>query len=242
MQSLLPLGNVKQGIPSLLNPALDMANIVSLAYSDAQIFKRMAIGQKPLDPTLVTPSANLVIWGIYDTYTFGAERVIVPDSIIAVDVKKEYNLPNYPMEDGAFQSYNKVKEPYDIRIKMAIGGDAAKLTDFLKVLDGIVASINLYEVVTPDATYVNANIHHYDFQRTATNGVGLLTVTVWAKEIRSDIIVAFANVKVPDAVKPAKTTTTATPSAPVPPAAATKLPLTAAQKQAVALGQYYRLP
>lgn len=203
MQSLLPIGNVKQGIPALLNPALDMANVVSLVTSDAQIFTRMLIGQKPLDKAADVATVTNRVWGIVD----GADLAIAPDSIVAVEVKKEYNLPNYPMEDGAFQSYNKVKEPYDIKVKMSIGGNAAKLDAFLKTLDVLVASLKLYDVVTPDAMYVNANIHHYDFQRTATNGVGLLTVTVWAKEIRTDIIVAFANVKVPDAVKPQKTTT-----------------------------------
>lgn len=213
MQSLLPIGtNITKGIPALLNPISDMANIVSLVVSDAQIFTRMLIGQKPLDKAQTVANANMSMWGIVD----GANLALSPDSIVAVEVKKEYNLPNYPMEDGAFQSYNKVKEPYDIRLKMAIGGNVAKLDAFLKALDVIVASVKLYDVVLPDALYVNANIHHYDFQRTATNGVGLLTVTVWAKEIRSDIIVAFANVKVPDAVKKQATTVAAAPSVPLP--------------------------
>lgn len=184
MQSLLPLGDIKQGIPALLNPALDLANTVSLVVSDAQIIANMFTAH--------------VAWGIYD----GVALALLPDSIVALDVKKEYNLPNYPMEDGAFQSYNKVKEPYDIRVKMSIGGNSAKLDGFLKMLDGVVSSLTLYSIVTPDATYPNANVHHYDFQRTATNGRGLLTVTLWAKEVRTSIVAAFAHVKVPDAVNP----------------------------------------
>jgi hypothetical protein len=215
-----------QGLPPLLNKintAIDVAGLlVADGFLVAQMFSKVVKwGVYP---------AGFVSSGVLDT------RALIPDSIVSFGYKKEWNVPKYPMELGAFQSYNKVTEPYDIRIRMSISNNSTTfgISSSLKAIAGAVqtttidtflaqlatmaASLDLYDVVTPDATYLNANITHYDYNRTATNGVGLLTVDVYLTEIRNTIAPAFANVVAPTSSAAGTSVTNPVPTAdPVPP-------------------------
>ena len=168
------------GIPPLLNSINNTVNTVGLLVADAIIVFKML--------------TSTVQWGIFDSAN---KLAVKPDSIISLDFKKDWNLPRYPMELGAFQSYNKVAEPYDVRVRMTLGGTTADHTKFLAQVVKIAASFDLYNVVTPDVIYKNANVFHYDYHRSATNGVGLLTVDLYLAAIRNTIVPAFANVKQP---------------------------------------------
>jgi hypothetical protein len=162
------------GIPSLLNKVASVTNTVSLLASDAQLILGLFAG----------PS-----WGIAQNGVF----VIVPDSIVSVDFKRDWQIPNYPMENGAFQSYNKVTTPYDVHVRMTKGGTESARAEFLAAIDAMAASLALYDVVMPDAVYQNVNISHYDYRRTSTNGVGLLTVDLSLVQIRVAPAAAFTN-------------------------------------------------
>lgn len=147
------------------------------------------------DLTLLFGFGNAIppIWGIY----LNNNPVIVPDSVLSLDYKKEYNLADYPMENGAFQTYNKVATPYDVKITMTKGGTIADRETFLQKAEDIVASLDLYDVVTPEHKYLNANIARYDYRRTSTNGVTLLTVDFWLSEIRVTVPSIFTNTTQP---------------------------------------------
>lgn len=190
------------GIPPLLNKAGHALTAVGLLVADAKILLR-ALG-------LQSPQ-----WGIF----LNNKQVIKPDSVLAFEYKKEYRLADYPMEQGAFQTYNKVTTPYDVRVSMTKGGSEVERQAFLLTAERIAASLDLYDVLTPERKYSNANISHFDYRRTSTNGVTLLTVDFWLAEIRVTVPAAFSNTKNPSSqinqngglVQPAPITTTANP-------------------------------
>lgn len=188
------------GIPPLLNAAANAANVAALLVADAQLFLESFISPRPLDKPTKIAENNTAVWGVF-TQTGGL--ALSPDSIIAVDAKKDWNVSKYPMELGAFQSYNKVKEPFDIRVRMVIGGSTSRHFDFLDGLDTLVSGTDLVDIITPDAQYDNANAIGYDLHRTAQSGIGLLTVDVHFVEIRNTIVPTFGPVKSADAAKPA---------------------------------------
>lgn len=130
------------------------------------------------------------IWGIYKD----GKSVITVDSVVALDFRKEWFLANFPIEDGAFSTYNKVKMPYDVRLTMARGGTEAERTQFLATLDAVCDSLTLYDVVTPEYTYTKMNVSRLDYRRTATQGATLLTVTIGLQEIRSTAKTQFSSV------------------------------------------------
>lgn len=129
-----------------------------------------------------------VIWGIYGQK---GGLALKPDSLAAFEFQREYRIAEYPLEEGSFESYNKVTLPYDIRVIMTKGGSLAERKDFLETVDSVVASLDLYTIVTPERVFSNANLTRQDYRREAESGVSLLTVELHATEIRTQASVQF---------------------------------------------------
>lgn len=165
------------GIPPLLNQIANVTNIVSLIFTDAVL-----IYQKFLAPS----------WGIHNANNGFA---IIPDSIVSVDYNRSWTVASYPMEQGSFQSYNKIQMPFEHRVQMTKGGTVSERQDFLNRLESIAASLDLYDIVTPEKTYHNVNIENINYVRTSTNGIGLLTVEVSFVEVRITATAQFSNVQ-----------------------------------------------
>jgi hypothetical protein len=130
---------------------------------------------------IATPFANDV-WGVFNS---NGQDAINADSLHAIAYRNEFDLSNYPQEQGAFASFNKVATPFDIRLRFLKGGSNSDRAAFLNNLDKVSKSLDLYTVVTPEVTYQNANILHIDYHREAREGATLLTVDVWLKEVRT---------------------------------------------------------
>jgi hypothetical protein len=119
-------------------------------------------------------------WGIYS----GSQLVIEPDTIVAYDFKREWALADYPVEQGGFETYDKVATPTEHRVRMASGGSLQNREALLQQIDFIAGNLQLYTIVTPEAVYVRCNIVRYDYRRTAVNGLGLIVIDVMLKEVR----------------------------------------------------------
>ena len=48
-----------------------------------------------------------------------------------------------------------------------------------EVVNRYAKTLDLYDVVTPEITYLSCSISHYDYRRTSSQGVGLVVVDVW---------------------------------------------------------------
>lgn len=160
--------------------------------------------------TLPTPSAAVValggavlsslfgsvssqsIWGIYDS---SGALLVQPDSILEFEHHPRWNIPDFPVQGTgtaptAFASYNKVKLPFDIRVRMSKGSTLTDRQQFLTALDNAADSIALYTILTPERTYQNADILYYDIVRTTqgtrADGAYFLTeVDVFFRQILS---------------------------------------------------------
>lgn len=121
-------------------------------------------------------------WGVFDQYG-NAALVPAPDSYISFSFMKDYRVSDFPQEDGAFQSYNKVETPFDAKLVVSVGGNTSNRSNFLDLLDTLVSDTNLYTIVTPEKTYFNANIVHHDMERSSQKGVQLLPISIFFREI-----------------------------------------------------------
>jgi len=119
-------------------------------------------------------------WGIFRQ----GRPVVVCDNVAAFDHKADWAISDYPVEGGQFESYNKVTIPYDVRMVFTAGGSEANRTALLNSLRAIVGDLNFYDAVSPEAVYTPVNLVHLDYRRTAQNGVGLLVVSVWCRQVR----------------------------------------------------------
>lgn len=128
------------------------------------------------------------VWGIFDS---SGSAVVVADSVAAVDTMQEQRIPAYPVEQGAFQSFNKVEVPFDVRLTLTKGGTVAERTAFLASLDAALASLDLYDVNTPEKTYTSVNVVMVSQRRTAQKGATMLTVDVGVQQVRATAQTAF---------------------------------------------------
>jgi hypothetical protein len=121
-------------------------------------------------------------WGVYAMLV--AEPVILPDSIFSVDYANVANVMNYPVEQGAFASYNKVQTPKAYSVVMTKGGSESARTTFIRKLEELQDTLELYAIVTPERNYTNVNIDRVEYRRESTNGAGMIVATVHFVEVR----------------------------------------------------------
>lgn len=126
-------------------------------------------------------------WGIIDK---NGAAVITPDSFVDFEFREERKIPNYPIEQGSFQSYNKVAVPFDLRVTVScsgntlgVGGRMSKQA-FLEAIQKLLNSLDLVSVVTPNITYNNCNLVHVDYRREARQGATLILAQLWFQEVR----------------------------------------------------------
>ena len=120
------------GVPPLLNGAI-AATAVTLLTAD--LISTAGMG---------APSQ----WGIF----LNGSPVVLADTVLAVEYKKDSQVSKYPIEGGGFESYNKVATPFDVRVTLATGTSDENRAAFLASVEAIVNDYNLYTVTTPEAT------------------------------------------------------------------------------------------
>lgn len=119
-------------------------------------------------------------WGLF----LNGVPVVTAESVVSFDFKKGSRISSFPVEEGGFESYNKVQQPFDVRLRFATGGTVADRQALLESAAEAVRSLDLMDAVSPEAIYPNVNPVHYDYRRTAVNGRGLLIVDVFCEEVR----------------------------------------------------------
>lgn len=91
-------------------------------------------------------------------YAQPAPPVIAPDSFTRFQFDHEYDIGTAPVQQGGFAAYNKVAQPYQIRLRMTKGGSLKERQEFLEKMEAITASLDLYRILTPERVYNDCNI------------------------------------------------------------------------------------
>ena len=158
--------------------------------------------------------ATVEQWGLFDQ---DGNLLLDADSVVGVDYSKDYRVSDYPQEQGAFQSYNRVEQPGEPRLILTVGGSELRRTEFLAMVKTLQDSDDIYSVFTPDVIYPSVSITHYDYTRRADRGAKLLTVELHLLEIRVSAIAAFSLTVVQNPASAAPTSNgTVQPGPPVP--------------------------
>lgn len=143
----------------------------------------------------ITVSAKKWRWGIYKSGT--TTLAVEPDSFVSVAYSAEYRISDFPLQGGGFQTYNKVALPFDTMVTMSKGGTNEDRTDFIRAIEALRGDTNLYDVVTPEFTYLNVNFAHVSLQRAREQGGGLVTYELALREIRSEVANTVTPTKAP---------------------------------------------
>lgn len=122
-------------------------------------------------------------WAILDE---NGGIMLQPDTLGEFNVKGSSVIPNYPIEQGGFSSYNQVEKPYTIKLTGLVSGQG-DLTrgQFLQTVFDLRRTLTLTTIVTPDATYSNNKLIDYSYSQRAEHGLTLLMVELMFQEVRS---------------------------------------------------------
>ena len=102
----------------------------------------------------------------------------------SVDYSKETRVSDFPVEGGAFASYNKVETAASPQVVLCMQGSEKNRRTFLEAIDKACKSTDLYSVVTPEVTYIDYAIERYNYARHNSKGATLLIVEISLKEVR----------------------------------------------------------
>lgn len=111
-------------------------------------------------------------------------RVIVPDSVYAFENRNEFKVSDFPVQRGAFASYNKVSSPFEVTVRLIKSSTLEGRARFLQQVDSVLNTLDLYDVVTPERIYQNVNMTRYEVTRRSSQGAYFLAeVDVFFRQI-----------------------------------------------------------
>jgi hypothetical protein len=128
-------------------------------------------------------------WGLF----LGGEVAVTADNVASFEFRQDMRLSNFPVEEGSFATYNKVQLPYDVRLQFSTGGSAADRQALIDSVDAVIASVDLFDAVTPEKVYESINPTHQSIRRTSRNGVGMVVIDVYCEEVRVTAAQQFAS-------------------------------------------------
>ena len=189
-------------IPKELYPVVPFApGIPAMLRSGAAVLDALTLGRLGLSDALgdfLGPSSASQ-WGVF---TPEGVPVAIADNIMSVDYKNSSRVSDFPVENGAFASYNKVASPCTARVRMTRGGSRGQRGEFKAALDAAEGSLNLYTILMPDMSYSNATIESVDWRHETDNGAGMVVAELQLREIRQVSVRSSIAPKSPSAATP----------------------------------------
>ncbi len=179
-KALYPLVPFAPGVPALLRNGA--------AIVDALTFNTLGLGGV-VDSIFGSGKPQ---WGIF---TESGEPVALAESVVSMEFENTMRISNYPIEGGKFSSYNKVNDPYSITLRMTCGLGEAERGAFIDSVESALQTLDLYTVVTPEKTYLNANITAAGYRRTDAEGANKITYDIRITEVREVAASAFSSPK-----------------------------------------------
>lgn len=155
----------------------------------------IALADQVLTDLLTLSSDDADRWGLF----LDGEPVITAESVVSFEFKQNYRISTFAIEPsnqqsaGGFESYNKVQMPFDVVLRFATGDTPAARQALLESAAAACASLDLMDAVTPEAVYQSLNPTHFDYRRTAQQGLALIIVDLFCEQVRTTASSSFTN-------------------------------------------------
>ena len=143
----------------------------------------------------VTPAFQ-DIWGVYD---LAGQPVFDIDTCVDFKFGDSAKVSDFPVEQGAFASFNKVVHPYQPKVKLAVSGQP-RVSALLSALYAAVRSTTIYNVFTPEIGYLGVTLEKYDYTRSGPKGRGMVTVELTLMQV-IQVSAQYTTVKLPSPKK-----------------------------------------
>ncbi len=158
------------GVPPLLRNGLSAVSTVQGLVAGAHTIVQFFSGA-PAKP----------VWGIFDST---GTSVVDADSFLSFDAGREANDADFQVQDGKFESYNKVVLPGRNSVRISKGGSLTDRANLLRQIDVLFESLDSFYILTPEKTYLNMNCERYTVDRRDKDAAYFLTdVNLYFREV-----------------------------------------------------------
>lgn len=165
-------------IPSL--PSISLPKVVSFAKSPAAVLNVVSLIAKNL-PKL-NPARPIYAILNKDTQI----PLAWPDSWVEINpLIAEYQVSDYPVEDGEFMTYNKVRRPSLMSAVVVKEGSDLERATWLEAIRQQLQSdpTAIYNIITPDAIYPNQTLVGLAQQKRQDRGSNMLYLEMKFSEV-----------------------------------------------------------
>lgn len=183
------------GVPPVLRNALTSVSTIQGLVAGARTVMQFFQGQ-PTKP----------LWGIFDA---DGNSVIDADSFLGFDNSNESNISDFPVQNGGFATYNKVRLPARNGVRISKGGTLTDRANLLRQIDQLYASMDEFIILTPEKSYLSVNLERFTVTRKDKDAAFFLTdVDLYFREIQvTDVVFtntpsSTANAQAPSAQPP----------------------------------------
>jgi len=119
---------------------------------------------------------------IYSLVDKDGNNVLKWDSCVSFTYDNSYTISDAPQEEGAFISYNKVSSPFIIKTR-GTSLDANDRKTFVEQADTILASLEIYDFITPERVYRNCNVVAITHAKTAQSSYSIAAIDFIIHEV-----------------------------------------------------------
>lgn len=134
-------------------------------------------------------------WGVY--LASSKAKAIEADNFEAMGFDGEFRIADYPIEEGGFESYDKVATPFHVRVTLTKGGKREDRKAFISKIEELRADMTLYWIVTPESIWRNVNLTRVTIDRSREAGAGLIRADLMFQEVRVNATSSFSNTRDP---------------------------------------------
>lgn len=131
---------------------------------------------------------DTVKWGIFDA---DGNSFADFDSLYSVGFKNDVKISDYPVEQGGFQTYNIVNNPFDADVVLHCGGSEDRQAALRSAVVNAINALTLYTVMTPVASYASAKIVGQDVRNESNDGANMVKILLKLEEVRQTATVTF---------------------------------------------------
>jgi hypothetical protein len=114
----------------------------------------------------------------------GTDNSVAFQSMLEMSASESSSLPEEPIEQGSFASYNRTIEPITMTCRLALQGKPAEIQDVITRLQELKKGTEKLTFILPMASYENMMLESFDYRRDDHSGHNVLIVDVRLKEIR----------------------------------------------------------
>ena len=167
-------------IPSLPSLPKTLPSAASFVHSPVAVLNAVSLIASNL-PKFNPPKP---IYAILNAETF--LPLALPDSWGEIMPRfAEYQVADYPIEDGAFAAYNKVRRPVTVDLTLVKrGSDLARATWLEAIRQQIQASpLDRYNIITPQGIFTSLTIARSSFQTRQDRGSNMLYLELQFTEV-----------------------------------------------------------